>query len=114
MRGLRFFVCLMIGAIGIHSLPASAGGDGSPRLAERTVHGTVVATDTKADPKTIVVKVPLSGKRELIVGASVPPGIHISRRGRLATLEDIKPGDKAELSYQKSPAGLTAQLIHIR
>ena len=104
----------MLGGFGIQSFPASAGGDGSRQSDERTVHGTVVATDTKADPQTIVVKVPLSGKRELIVGASVPPGIHISRRGRLATLEDIKPGDRAELSYQKSPDGLTALLIHIR
>jgi len=46
---------------------------------QRTVRGTVVAANTAVDPQTIVVKVILPNKDELIVGARVPTDTKITR-----------------------------------
>lgn len=112
MSKLLAAICL-VGATGILLLtnsPPSLAGE----TVTRTVRGTVVATDTSASPQTIVVKVPLPNKDVLIVGADVPSDARITRRGRTAKLENLKAGDKAELSYVKSEEGLTARSIRVR
>jgi len=73
-----------------------------------------MATNTEVDPHTIVVKVLLSNKEELIVGARVPTDTKITRSTKAATLADLKAGEAAEITYLKSPDGLTARSIHVR
>ena len=81
---------------------------------QRTVRGTVMATNTAADPPTIVLQVLLPSKEELIVGARVPTDTKITRGKKASGLADIKTGEAAEMTYLKSPDGLTARSIHVR
>lgn len=81
---------------------------------QRTVRGTVVATNIDVDPHTIVVKVLLPKKEELIVGARVPPETRIMRGKQAVRLSEVKAGEKAELMYLKMPDGLIARSIHVR
>jgi len=81
---------------------------------QRTVRGIVTATNTAVDPQTIVVKVVLPNKQELIVGARVSTDIKIARGIRAITLADLKVGEAAEITYLKSPDGLIARSIHVR
>lgn len=81
---------------------------------QRTVRGTVVATNIDVDPQTIVVKVPLPNKEELIVGARVRTDTRITRGKQAARLEEVKAGETAEIMYFKAPDGLIARSIHIR
>lgn len=81
---------------------------------ERTVKGTVVATNVTVDPHTIVVRVMLPNKEELIVGARVPPDTHITRGKQAASLPDIKVGELAKVTYIKSSDGLSTKAIHLR
>ena len=81
---------------------------------QRTVRGTVMATNTAVDPQTIVVKVLLPNKEELIVGARVPTDTKITRGTRAARLADLTVGEAAELTYLKSTDGLIARSIHVR
>jgi len=80
----------------------------------RTVRGTVMATNTAVVPQTIVVKVLLPNKEELIVGARVPTDTKITRDTQATRLADLKAGETAEITYLKSPDGLIAQSIHVR
>jgi len=80
----------------------------------RTVRGTVMATNTAVDPKTVVVKVMLPNKEELIVGADVPTDTKITRGKKAARLADLTVGEAAEITYLKSPDGLIAQSIHVQ
>ena len=61
-----------------------------------TVRGTVVALNTAVDPLTIVVKIVLPDKEELIVGARVPTDATITRGTRAAGLADLTVGEAAE------------------
>jgi hypothetical protein len=81
---------------------------------QRTVRGTVVATNIDVDPQTIVVKVLLPKKEELIVGARVPSDTRITRGKQAVRLSEVKAGEKAELVYLKAPDGLIARSIHVR
>ncbi|MDR4478182.1 MAG: hypothetical protein R3B37_00325 [Nitrospira sp.] len=90
-------------------LPGHAAG-----AMERTVRGNVVATNLSADPQTIVVKVMLANKDELIVGARVPTDTRITRGTKAARLADIKVGESAEVTYLKKSDGLIARSIHVR
>jgi hypothetical protein len=82
---------------------------------ERTVEGTVVATDVTADPQTIVVEVTLPNKKEaLVVGARVPTDTRIKRGKQDAQLADVKVGEKAAITYLKTPDGLIARSVHVR
>jgi len=81
---------------------------------QRTVRGTVLATNVAVDPQTIVMKVILPNKGELIVGTRVPADTRITRGSRAVRLADIKEGEAAELTYLKSPDGLIARSIHVR
>ena len=80
----------------------------------RTVRGTVMATNTAVVPQTIVVKVLLPNKEELIVGARVSTDTKITRDRQATRLADLKAGEPAEITYLKSPDGLIAQSIHVR
>ena len=81
---------------------------------QRTVRGTVMASNPTVEPQTIVVKVMLPNKEELIVGARVPTDTTITRGTRVTKLADLKVGEATELTYLKSPDGLIAQSIHVR
>jgi hypothetical protein len=81
---------------------------------QRTVRGTVMATNTAVDPKTVVVKVMLPNKEELIVGADVPADTKITRGKKAVRLADLTVGEVAVITYLKSPDGLIAQSIHIQ
>ncbi|OGW50986.1 MAG: hypothetical protein A2V62_09780 [Nitrospirae bacterium RBG_19FT_COMBO_58_9] len=80
---------------------------------QRTVRGTVMAANLAADPQTIVLKVVLPKKEEMIVGARVPTDTKIMRGTRTTKLADLKTGEAAEMTYLKSPDGLIARSIHV-
>ncbi len=80
----------------------------------RTVRGTVVATNVTVDPQTIVIRVTLPNKEEMIVGARVPADTRITRGKRASGLADVKVGEPADVTYVKTADGLTATSIHVR
>jgi hypothetical protein len=86
----------------------------SADVVERTVRGTVVATNTAVDPWTIVVNVLLPNKGELIVGARVPGDTRIARGKQAVRLEDAKVGETVTITYLKTNDGLIARSIHLR
>lgn len=81
---------------------------------QRTVRGTVVATDVTVDPQTIVVEVLLPNKETLMVGARVPPETRIMRGKEVAQLADVKVGEEANITYIKTADGLIARSVHVR
>lgn len=81
---------------------------------QRTVRGSVMAANTTADPQTIVLKVILPNKDELIVGARVPTDTKITRGSRATPLANIKVGESADLTYLKTSDGLIARSIHLQ
>jgi hypothetical protein len=98
-------VMLMLTALPVNALAGTA---------EKMVRGTVIATNLTADPQTIVVKVLLPNKEELIVGARVPTNTRITRGTHAARLADVKAGEPAEVTYLKGSDGLIARAIHVR
>ena len=112
MRTKRSSLCLVL-AIGLVTL-TSALATAATETIQRTVRGTVMAANPAVDPQTIVVKVILPNKAELIVGARVPTDTKITRGTKATKLADLKVGEPAELTYLKSPDGLIAQSIHVR
>jgi hypothetical protein len=105
-------LCLVL-AIGLMALTTPLATAATETI-QRTVRGTVMATNTSVDPQTIVVKVVLPNKEELIVGARVPTDTKITRGMRATRLADLTVGETAELTYLKSPDGLIARSIHVR
>jgi len=85
-----------------------------PETMQRTVQGTVMAANPAVDPPTIVVKVLLPSKEELIGGARVPTDTKIMRGKRAIKMVDLKVGEAAALTYLKSPDGLIARSIHVQ
>ncbi|WP_455246118.1 hypothetical protein [Petrachloros mirabilis] len=81
---------------------------------QRTVRGTVIATNVTVEPQIIVLRVMLPNKEEMIVGARVPTDTDITRGKQPAGLGDIKVGESAVVTYVKSPDGLTTKAIHLR
>ena len=112
MRTKRSSLCLVL-AIGLVTL-TSALATAATETIQRTVRGTVMASNTAVDPQTIVVKVVLPNKEALIVGARVPTDTTITRGTRVTRLADLTVGETAELTYLKSPDGLIARSIHVR
>jgi hypothetical protein len=86
----------------------------SAETIERTVRGTVVATDVTVDPQTIVVQVLLPHNEALVVGARVPTDARIMRGKQAAQLGDVKVGEKADITYLKTADGLIARSVHVR
>jgi hypothetical protein len=112
MRMKLCLLCLVfaIGLVTLTTLLAAAPAE----TIQRTVRGTVMAANPAVDPQTIVVKVILPNKEELIVGARVPTDTKITRGTRATRLADLKVGEAAEVTYRKSPDGLIARSIHVR
>lgn len=81
---------------------------------QRTVRGTVVATNVGVDPHTIVVNVPLPNREELVVGARVLPDTRIMRGRQTAQVADVNVGERVEITYLKTSNGLIARSIHVR
>ncbi len=102
----------LVFALGLALTPPFAAAE--TETIQRTVRGTVMATNMAADPPTIVLQVLLPSKEELIVGARVPTDTKITRGKKAAGLADIKTGEAADMTYLKSPDGLTARSIHVR
>ena len=105
-------LCLVF-AIGLVALTTPLATIAAETI-QRTVRGTVMAANTAVDPQTVVVKVVLPNKEELIVGARVSPDTTITRGTRSARLADLTMGEAAELTYLKAPDGLIARSIHVR
>lgn len=112
---MRTNACLLAGALacgltGTTIFVTSSSAD----TIQRTVRGTVVATNVDADPQIIVVEVALPNQEELIVGARVATDTKIMKRKQAARLADIQVGEKADITYMKTPDGLIARSIHVR
>ena len=112
MRTKLCSLCLVI-AVGLMALTIPLVTVAAETI-QRRVRGVVTATNTAVDPQTIVVKVVLPNKQELIVGARVSTDIKIARGTRAIKLADLKVGEAAEITYLKSPDGLIARSIHVR
>lgn len=112
MRKLAYlFVCLLACGTVMVAMPRIGHTE---ETIQRTLRGTVIATNVDADPQTVVVSVPLPNKEELIVGARVPRDTRIMRGKQAARLADLKVGEMAEITYLKAPDGLIARSIHVR
>jgi hypothetical protein len=81
---------------------------------QRTVRGTVVATNVTVDPQVIVVEAVLPNMEALIMGARVPTDTRIMKGKQAVRLDDIQVGEKADITYLKTPDGLIARSIHVR
>ena len=112
MRTKLCSLCLVF-AIGLMALTTPVATAAAETI-QRMVRGIVMASNTAVDPQTIVVKVVLPNKEELIVGARVPTDTKITRGTRATRLADLKVGEAAELTYVKAPDGLIARSIHVR
>jgi Cu/Ag efflux protein CusF len=112
MRTKLCSFCL-VSAIGLVTLTAPLATAAAETI-QRSMQGTVMATNTAVDPQTIVVKVTLPNQEELIVGARVPTDTKTTRGNQATKLADLKVGETAEITYLKSPDGLIAQSIHVR
>jgi hypothetical protein len=112
MRMKLSSLCLVF-AIGLVALTTPLATVAAETI-QRTLRGTVMATNPDIDPQTIVVRVILPNKEELIVGARVPTDTKITRGTRVTRLAELKVGEAAEMTYLKSPDGLIAQSIHVR
>ena len=111
MRTKLYSLCLVfaIELVTLTPLLATAATE----TIQRTVRGTVMAANPAVEPQTVVVKVMLPNKEELIVGARVPTDTKITRGSRATRLADLKVGEAAEMTYLKSPDGLIARSIHV-
>lgn len=110
MKAYMPFVLLACGWTSI-AIPVTAR---SAETIQRTVRGTVVATDVTVDPQTIVVEVTLPNKEALVVGARVPTDTKIMRGKQGAQLADVKVGEMADITYLKTPDGLIARSVHVQ
>jgi hypothetical protein len=93
---------------------AAPFADVSAETVQRTVRGTVTATNVTVTPHTIVIRVVLPDKQEMIVGARVPADTRITRGKHAAGLADVKVGESADVTYLKTSDGLTTRSIHVR
>ena len=105
-----FTLVLVCGSVNVTNPVAGHSAD----AVERTVRGTVVATNIAVDPWTIVVNVVLPNKEKLIVGARVPGDTRIARGKRAVRFEDVKAGETVTITYLRVNDGLIARSIHLR
>jgi hypothetical protein len=112
MRTMLCSLCFLfaVGLVALTTPPSTVAAE----TIQRTVRGMVMAANPAVDPQTIVVKVVLPNKEELIVGARVPTNAKITRGTRATKLADLKAGETAEMTYLKSPDGLIVRSIHVR
>jgi hypothetical protein len=112
MKATAWYLCLIV-AVGLVSLTTALSNVAAESV-QRTMRGTVTATNLTVDPQTIVIKVLLPNRKELTVGARVPTETRIMRGKKAVRLADLKVGETAEITYLKSPNGLIARSIHVR
>lgn len=112
MRTTLCALCLLL-LIGLVPLTAPLPAPATETV-QRTLRGTVIAANSAINPQTIVLKVILPNKEELIVGARVPADTKITRGTRTARLAELTVGEAAEMTYLKSPDGLIARFIHVQ
>lgn len=112
---MRMYSCLLTVALacGLAGTTMSVASSAAETI-QRSVQGTVVATNVDADPQIIVVEVLLPNQEELVVGASVSTNTTIMKGKQAVGLDDIQVGEKAHITYLKTPDGLIAQSIHVR
>ncbi len=110
MKAYRLFVLLACGWTSL-ALPVTSG---SAETLQRTVRGTVVATDVTVDPQTVVIEVTLPNKEVLVVGARVPTDTKVKRGKQDIQFADVKVGERADITYLKTPDGLIAQSVYVR
>ena len=112
---MRMNACLLavVLACGLTGTTLSVTSSSAETI-QRTVQGAVVAVNVDTDPQIIVVEVVLPNEVELVVGASVSTDTTIMKGKEAARLADIQVGDKAAITYLKTPDGLIAQSIHVR
>lgn len=102
-----FFLILFIFFTGV-----SIAQDNKP--IKRWVTGTVIATDTKAIPNTIVVSAKDWKGRDLTVGAQVLQDTEIRIHGKPASLQGVKAGDTVSLVYLRETTRLVAKKIEVK
>lgn len=107
-RFFRSVIWTGICLVGMASLAAGATQD-----VVRTVRGTVLATSEAETPPTIVVKVVLPDRQELIVGATISPDTVMLKGKRPVRLAEIAPDAQVTVTYVKSLKGLAARAIHL-
>jgi len=104
----KLFVMLAVaGMIGVTGVVAEADQP------TRTVKGEVVAVNVADSPPVIVVKTITAKKQESIVGAVVESGTVITRGDKKVTLDNLKVGETASVTYVKNDDGLVARAIHV-
>ena len=81
---------------------------------KRWVIGTVIATDTRAIPNTIVVNTKDWKGRDLTVGAQVPNDTEITVNGKSAALQSVKAGDKVSMVYLRETTRVVAKKIEVK
>lgn len=101
-------ILTVAGMIGVMGLVAEADQPA------RTVKGEVVAVNVADSPPVIVVKAVTAKKQELIVGAVVESGTVITRGAKKVTLDNLKLGETASVTYVKNDEGLVARAIHVQ
>ncbi|MBM4121978.1 MAG: hypothetical protein FJ249_05230 [Nitrospira sp.] len=104
----KLFVMLAVaGMVGVTALVVEADQP------TRTVKGEVVAVNVADSPPVIVVKTLTAKKQESIVGAVVESGTVITRGAKKVTLDNLKVGETASVTYVKNDDGLVARAIHV-
>lgn len=81
---------------------------------KRWVTGTVIATDTRAIPNTIVVNTRDWKGRDLTVGVQVLSDTEITVNGKSVALQGVKAGDKVSMVYFRETTRLVAKKIKVR
>ena len=81
---------------------------------KRWVTGTVIATDTRAIPNTIVVNTKDWKGRDLTVGAQVLNDTEITVNGKSAALQSVKAGDKVSMVYLRETTRVVAKKIEVK
>lgn len=111
IRGRTLSALFLSGILAVSLAAAVPIMSHAGEVIQRTVRGTVVATNVEANPQIIVVKVLLPSKEEMIVGARVSADTKITKGKQAAQLADLKAGQTAEVTYLKTAEGLLAQSI---
>lgn len=94
--GKRIFSAVLLFLL-LFSFGASAG-----EVISRVISGEVVARNTGSKPPTVVVKAKDVHGRDLIIGAAVLEDTRIEIGASPAMLEEVMPGDKATIEYERN------------
>ncbi len=97
---------MVIAAVHLLGRPPEA----ESQAAARQASGTVTAVTEQS--RTLVVEVPLGGKR-MIVGVEVPESAAIIVKGKSGRLGDIRVGDRLTLRYIREEHRLVTKRIEV-